>query len=145
MSPSPVRQVIDAFFEEMWNAHDLSKFERFVARDVTFRPLRGPPKDYEGYREMAREFMEAMPDLRFDIEEAVEQGSLIAMRIRLRGTHRATWRGLGPTGCGIDVAGRPWARVRDGKVVEFWASFDELGLLHQLGHVGPALLGPPTK
>lgn len=140
MSQDP-RAVIDAFFERMWNAHDLSCFGEHVSPEVVFRHARGPPRDYEHYLEMARAFIAGFPDLRFDVEEALVQDATIAMRIRIRGTHQGTWRGFEATGRRVDVIGRPWARVRDGKVVEFLASFDELGMLHQLGVVPPALLG----
>lgn len=132
---------VRAFFGEMWNAHDLDAFPRFVAPDVVFRHPRGPPTDHEGYCRMARDFISAFPDLRFDIEQALSVGDLVALRIRIRGTHEGVWRGFAPTRRRIDVVGQPWARVRDGKVVEFFALWDELGAMQQLGLVADMLVG----
>lgn len=132
--------VVRAYFEEMWNAHDLGRFDRFVAPEVRYHGPRDAPKGYAEYRRMAQAFFEGIPDLRFEIEEAVERDGLVALRIRITGTHRGPWRGVAPTGRRVDVQGRPWLRVRDGKVVEVWSLFDELGALQQVG-AAPAALG----
>ena len=132
--------VVRAFFEEMWNAHDLARFDHFVAPDVVFHGARGPVQGYDAYRRTAQGFMDGLPDLRFEIDEAVASAGLVALRIRITGTHRGTWRGLAPTGRRVDVQGRPWLRVRDGRVVEVWSLFDELGAMQQVGAV-PAGLG----
>jgi steroid delta-isomerase-like uncharacterized protein len=126
---------VRTYFEEMWNAHDLGRFDRFVAPEVRYHGPRGPPKGYEDYRRMAEGFFAGVPDLHFAIEEAVERDGLVALRIRITGTHRGAWRGVPATGRRIDVQGRPWLRVRDGKVTEVWSLFDELGAMQQVGAV----------
>ena len=131
--------VVRAFFERMWNAHDLGAFDRFVAPDVRYHGPRGPAKGYEDYRRMAQGFMEGIPDLRFEIEEAIERDGLVALRIRITGTHGGAWRGVSATGRRIDAQGRPWLRVRDGRVVEVWSLFDELGAMQQVGAVPEGL------
>jgi predicted ester cyclase len=88
---------------------------------------------YDGYRAMAAAFFAGLPDLRFEIEEAIEVDGLVALRIRITGTHLGPWKGVAPTGRAVDVQGRPWLRVRDGKVVEVWSLYDELGALRQIG------------
>jgi predicted ester cyclase len=107
---------------------------------VRYHGPRGPAKGYDDYRRMAQGFFAGIPDLHFDIEEAVERDGLVALRIRISGTHGGHWRGVAPTGRRIDVQGRPWLRVRDGKVAEVWSLFDELGAMQQVGAV-PETLG----
>lgn len=132
-------RVVRAYFDEMWNRRDLSTFDRFVAKDVRYHGPRGPPKGHDEYRAMAAAFFAGFPDLRFDVEEAVEARGLVALRIRITGTHRGDWRGAPASGRRMDVQGRPWLRVQDGKVVEVWSLFDELGAMQQLGAVPDAL------
>ena len=141
MSPGadPVA-LVRAYLDEMWNLHDLSVFDRFVAPEVRYHGPRGPAKGYDDYRRMAKAFFEGIPDLHFTVEEAVEAGGLVALRIRITGTHAGDWRGVPATGRRVDVQGRPWFRVRDGRVVEVWSLFDELGAMQQLGAV-PENLG----
>ena len=50
----------------------------------------------------------------------------------MRGTHNGTFQGIPATGRTIRLTGIDILRVADGRVVERWASSDELGLLQQL-------------
>lgn len=127
--------IVRAYFDKMWNAHDLGTFDEFVSPEVRYHPPRGPEKAYAGYREMTAAFFEGIPDLHFDIDEMVEARGLVALRIRITGTHRGVWHGVPPTGRRIDVQGRPWLRVADGRVVEVWSLFDEIGAMRQIGAI----------
>lgn len=140
------QDVLAGFIAEVWNAHDITAFPRFVSPDVRFHGPRGPPRDYEGYVAMARDFLAAFPDLRFDVERSTGDGELVSARLVITGTNSGPFRGRAATGKSVRVVGHPMCRVRDGRVVEFWQLFDELSMLHQLGHVADAtLLGvPPT-
>ena len=127
--------VLRDFLEQVWNGRDLARFGEFVAPDVRLHPPRGPAVPFEEYRRMAEAFLLAFPDLRFDVARVVADGDEAAARIRITGTQTGPWRGLPPTGRRVAVVGRPWCRVRDGKIVEFWQLFDELGMAHQAGHL----------
>lgn len=127
--------VLRAFLDEVWNAHDLSGFDAYVAREVRLHPPRGPAVGFDEYRRMAEAFLAAFPDLRFDVARVLVDGDEAAARIRISGTQSGPWRGMPPTGRRVAVAGRPWCRVRDGKIVEFWQLFDELGMAEQAGHL----------
>jgi predicted ester cyclase len=130
----PGLERVREYFDRVWNAHDLSTFDEFVSPDVLYHPPRGREKGYAGYRDMAERFMRAFSDLRFEILDAVEEDGLVALRIRIRGTHDGGEHlGVQPTGRRVDAQGRPWLRVRDGKVVEVWSLYDERGMLEQMG------------
>jgi predicted ester cyclase len=53
----------------------------------------------------------------------------------MRGTHEGEFRGIAPTGKQITVTGIGIFRFSDGKVVESWDNFDQLGMMQQLGVV----------
>lgn len=127
------------FLEDVWNAHDLERFPEFVSPNVRFHPPRGEAVAYDAYLAMARGFLAAFPDLRFDVERVAVDGPLVAAHLVISGTNDGPFRGRPATGRRVRVAGRPWARV-EGRIVEFWQAFDELGMLHQLGHVPDAAL-----
>lgn len=40
---------------------------------------------------------------------------------------------MAPTGCEISMAGITMYRIEAGKIAEAWPSYDELGVLEQLG------------
>lgn len=129
-----------AFLEDVWNRHDLAAFPKFVSSDVRFHPPRGPPRDHAGYLAMARDFLAAFPDLHFEVERVVEDGERVSARLVITGTNLGPFRGRAATGRAVRVVGQPQARVVGGQIVEFWQLFDELGMLHQLGHLDDATL-----
>lgn len=127
--------VLRAYMEHVWNAHNVDRFAEFVSEDVVFHPPRGPTKDFAAYRGMSADFIRAFPDLHFEVVHVISQGDLAAGTLVITGTNTGPFRGHAPTGKSVKVEGRPWARVRGGKVVEFWQLFDELGMMQQLGHL----------
>lgn len=127
--------VLCDFLENVWNAHDLGRFPEYVSPHVRLHPPRGEAVGFDGYRRMAEAFLLAYPDLHFDVAKVVVDGDEASARIRITGTQTGPWRGLLPSGRRVAVVGRPWCRVRDGKIVEFWQLFDELGMAAQAGHV----------
>lgn len=51
----------------------------------------------------------------------------------MKGAHQEDFMVIPATGKKIDVDGVDIARFRDGKAVEHWAYYDELGMMRQLG------------
>lgn len=146
MSGDDAAAVLRRFLEDVWNAHRLDRFAEHVHPEVRFHPPRGPSRDHAGYLEMATDFLRAFPDLHFAIERVDGSGDRASARLLIEGTNAGPFRGRPPTGRRVRVVGQPQCRVADGKVAEFWQLFDELGMLHQLGHVeDAALLGGRVK
>ena len=69
----------------------------------------------------------AVPDIRFAIEDSVERGDTIWMRVRARGTATGPFFGP-PSGRPVDLTIVDVARVVEGRIVEHW------------GVLGPQLL-----
>jgi predicted ester cyclase len=91
--------------------------------------LRGPlelRKGIDGLRT-------AFPDFHFTMEDQLAEGDLVAVRYRGQGTQRAEFLGVPATGKHIDYTGMIIVRLHEGKIAEFWAQPDQLGLLKQLG------------
>src|SRR5829696_5848325 len=63
----------------------------------------------------------AFPDLRHTIELEVVAGELVASVVTARGTHRAEFLGVPPTGKAVAFMVLGIDRVVDGKIVQHWA------------------------
>jgi predicted ester cyclase len=72
------------------------------------------------------------PDLRFTIEDAVESGDTIWVRVRGRGTATGPFFGP-PSGRPLDFTVIDVARVVDGRIVEYWGVPDRFAVLAQTG------------
>ncbi len=77
------------------------------------------------------------PDLRYTVEHVAFDGiDVTAVRLHCAGTHTGDFFGTPPTQRRAEWRETRWARWRDGKVVEHWATTDSLSMMRQLGLVG---------
>ncbi len=92
------------------------------------------PPTLEGLKMFIRALRQGLPDLQCPVEEVVAEGDRVAGRFSLQGTHHGTLFGIPATGKRVDVGVMVIARFdAAGKWAEDWASWDQLGLLQQLG------------
>jgi predicted ester cyclase len=80
-------------------------------------------------------FSTAFSEIHYTVEDQVAEGDKVATRVTLRATHSGDFQGLPPTGKQIAVSGLTLERIRDGKIVERRVSFDQMGMMQQLGLV----------
>jgi hypothetical protein len=92
------------------------------------------PPTREGLKMFVRALREGLPDLNCPVEDMIAEGDRVAGRFSLKGTHNGTLLGIPATGKKVDVGVMVIARFDDaGKWIEDWASWDQLGLLQQIG------------
>ena len=121
------------YIEEVFNRGNLDVadeiFDRYVSHQPDGSTLERGPEDVKRIR--AAHF-EAFPDERVSIEEQIAEGDKVVSRMTVRGTHQRGFRGMAPTGKEVEIKGISIFRFsEEGKVVESWESFDELGLMRQ--------------
>ena len=70
----------------------------------------------------------AFPDVRITVHDVIAAEDKVVLRWHSEGTHRGELAGLAPTGARGSVSGISIDRWKDGKVVESWSQWDNLGL-----------------
>ena len=93
--------------------------------------VRGP----EEFKKFHHSIRSAFPDIHISIEETVSEGDLVVGYCKLKATHTGAGFGMESTGKPVAFEGMLMFRVRDGKVVEAWNSFDFLKMFQQMGVV----------
>lgn len=108
-------------------------FDRYRAHQADGSALERGPEDVKRFMS---EFREAFPDIHSSVEDQIAEDDKVVTRWRMRGTHRGEFRGIAPTGNGVDITGIGIFRFStSGRVVESWDNFDQLGMMRQLGVV----------
>ena len=79
-----------------------------------------------------RDVHTAVPDIAFTIEDEVEDGDTIWVRVRAQGTATGPFFGP-PSGRPLDFTVVDVARVVDGRIVEHWGVPDRFAMLAQSG------------
>ena len=72
-------------------------------------------------------------DLHIEIEACFSDGDLVCTRWTSSGTNDGELMGMAPTGKHTTSSGITIDKIKDGKVVESWNQWDNLGLMQQLG------------
>jgi predicted ester cyclase len=83
-------------------------------------------------KDAIRDVHGTIPDIAFTIEDAVESGETIWVRVRGRGTATGPFFGP-PSGRPVDFTVVDIARVVDGRIVEHWGVPDRFAVLAQTG------------
>ena len=142
MSPEENKALIRSYLRAIdenqtsdWSILDAYIAPAFVAHNP---PAPGASLDREGMKQAAEFFRVATPG-RHEIRLQVAEGDLVVSHIVGRGVHAGELLGIPATHKEVETEGIAIHRVRDGKIVEYWAVSDVARVLQQVG----ALPGPP--
>lgn len=91
--------------------------------------VKGP----QGVKDGIEPYFKAFPDLKIFIEREIGEGDLVVQHVRAIGTNTGELNGMPATHKKTNVTGVMTTKFSNGKVVETWALFDQLGLMQQLG------------
>lgn len=118
---------------EAWNRQELATFAELYTPDAVIGGLGPGSLGVEGMLGVYQAFFAGFPDLRLAVEETVEEGERMAVRITVIGTHAGMFQGIPPSGRPVEVQGISILHFSEGRTVERWNQLDQLGMLQQLG------------
>jgi len=119
-------------FEEVFTQGKFEAVDELYAPDFVNHGLHRDVGLQED-REATRGWRTAFPNLEMKAEKLIAEGDLVSVLWIAHGTNTGTGKGLSATGKSIEVSGITIWRIVDGRIKEEWSSFDELGILRQLG------------
>lgn len=119
-------------YVETWNRGDLQSLCGYWSPEMRHY-TRTQAHNYAKTKEIVGSFMQAFPDLQFQIQDIVAEDDKVVTRMTARATNTGSYLGLPPTGREINCTVMGIARVNDGKIVEHWGVTDELAMMSQLG------------
>jgi predicted ester cyclase len=127
--------VMRRIFEEGFATGDATVVDELCAPDLVehqFGMAGVGAEAIEHVKQAIREVHRATPDISFTIEDSVEHGDTIWVRVRARGTATGPFFGP-PSGRPIDITVVDICRIVDGRIVEHWGVPDRFALLAQTG------------
>jgi steroid delta-isomerase-like uncharacterized protein len=115
---------------------DLDAFDLLLAPDVVVHaPMGLSTEGPDAEKEVWRDGLRAMPDIRHEIKDVVIDGEMIAARAVVTGTLQGDFAGMKANGRSFRVDQGLFARVRNDKIVEAWEIVDTASMLRQLGAI----------
>ena len=140
--PGDLSEASRRLLEQTFNEGNFELVDQLVASDAInhdpatpaeMRSLRGP----DLFKRTVNMYRAAFPDVRMTVDDVIAADDKVVLRWHSEGTHRGELAGLAPTGVRGSVTGISIDRWKDGKVVESWAEWDNLGLARQIGAAPP--------
>jgi steroid delta-isomerase-like uncharacterized protein len=111
---------------------DLGAIDRFLASSFMRHTSEG---DYsrEQWRDALADLYAGFPDLETTIEDILAEGDKVAYRWLSVGTHLGAYMGVPATRKRVTARGITISRLDEGRVIEDWASWNKVSVLHDLG------------
>ena len=123
---------------EAINQKNLDGLDEVVASDMTDHDAGpGQAPGLEGVKQLFSSVHTAFPDFQMNVEDMIAEGEKVVARVSWSGTHQGEFMGIAPTGNRVEVSGIDILRITEGKIVEHWGNFDDLGMMQQLGVMEP--------
>ena len=127
-------QVVRQACQVVWTDGDMSRVAEFYAENFTADyPRTDWGNGVEGVVALAESIRGAFPDYREHIDELIDAGDNIVVRLTIRGTHTGLMGDIPATGREVTFNDVTICRVQDGKIVEQRGLSDHYALFQQLG------------
>jgi steroid delta-isomerase-like uncharacterized protein len=119
---------------EALNRGDLALVEELTHSDFfNHEAVASRANGVAGMRETARNLRESFAGFRLEPLDVIAEADRVVVRARASGRHIGEFAGMQPTGREFSVQHIHIWRLADGKLVEHWASRDDIGAMRQLG------------
>ena len=126
--------IVRRFIAEVLNGDNLPALDELVAADYVDHaiPPQMPP-NRESMRQLLVMLRSVFPDIHYATEDVIAADDKVVVRFTRCGTQRGEFMAIAPSGHVVQWTGVDIFRIEDGKIVEHWNNFDQLGMLQQLG------------
>lgn len=116
------------------DSKEFDKLREFLTDDfILFVPSFPEPLNQDVLVRASKAHYVAFPNWTHTIEEIIAEKNKVGVRLMQNGSHEAEYKGILPTGKKVTNPGMHFMTFEDGKVREWWAIEDDLGLKQQLG------------
>jgi steroid delta-isomerase-like uncharacterized protein len=132
------KAVLRRWFDEVWNQGREETIDELFRTDCIAHGLGESEIDVHGpeeFKAFHRTLRGAIPDVKIRIEDVVAEGDKVVGRLVLEGTHTGDTLGVPASGQSVRVEGLVLVRFEAGRIIEGWNSWDQLGLLRQIGAI----------
>lgn len=131
--PRDVKEVVEQFWESIWNNADVETAAGFLAKDVVFHLFGESDSGVDAWKQSTQPYFTALPDFRATVDFTIAEDEMMTVKWTGSGTHQGELRGAAPTGRRVEITGVAIFRVEDQQIAEIWSQPDRLGLMQQLG------------
>jgi steroid delta-isomerase-like uncharacterized protein len=129
------KRVARRLADEVFSRGDMRAFDEIIADGYVNHnmPVPNVPGTKAGFREIVVATRKAFPDVHVDVKDVVAEGNFVVFRDTVSATSRGDFFGVPANGKRLTWTEIHFLRIANGRIVEHWTNFDQLGILRQLG------------
>jgi predicted ester cyclase len=139
------KELARRYFEDIFNRRNFDVCDEILAEDYLEHAIApfgkvepGQVNGPQALRQTAQWLLAQFPDMRMTIEALVAEGDTVAVRVFSQGTNLGKLNGaMPPTRRSFAARQSHWFRIADNKLVEHWATREDLPVMMQLGVIPP--------
>jgi predicted ester cyclase len=130
---SAQKEVVRAFYKDMWDHADKSLIPKIFHQGFTFRGSLGPELiGYDQFAGYVDRVTSALGEYTTDILTMIEEGNRVGGKMRFHGYHRKELFGVAPSGRHVWWIGMPIFTFEGSKVRDLYVLGDIYGLIARL-------------
>jgi steroid delta-isomerase-like uncharacterized protein len=126
------KTLVRQFIERVFERGELPAVDELVADDFVPHTYAGT-NDREGLKRAMERVAQGLSDAEFTIDDLIAEADQVVARLTASATQVGEFMGMPPSGKRYTIEEIHIFRLRDGKIVEHWHQFDQLGMMRQLG------------
>ncbi len=139
-TPAPAadanKALVRRYYEQVLNAGNLNVLDELLAPNYKrYLTANAAPLDAAAQKKRLAGMRAVFPDLNITLDDLIAEGDRVTARMTIRGTQKAAFMGIPPTGKQVTVSAVEVIRIENGKLVEHWGGADNMDLAQQLGGV----------
>ena len=128
-----IKEIAQEYANQVWNSKEIDAVDRFVHQDAVIHSLLGDYHGTKAMKEVVQAWLKGFPDLTVHNDIIISENDLVSIQWRAQGTHKGEFKGKKPTGKSVAYSGMTVYRIKDSKIIEYWAYLDMQHLLSQIG------------
>ncbi len=130
---SSLKEIAEGYANKIWNEKDINAIDKLVHQDVVIHSLLGDFYGTKAMKEVVQAWLKGFPDLIVENDLVISENDIVSIQWRAQGTHQGEFKGRQQTGKPVSYSGVTVYRIKNGKIIEYWAYLDMQHLLNQIG------------
>lgn len=126
------KEIAEKYANKVWNDKEVSAIDRFVHKDILIHSLLGDFRGTQAMKEVVKAWLKGFPDLSVKNELIISENDLVSIQWSAKGIHKGEFKGKKPTEKPVSYSGVTVYRIKNGKIIEYWAYLDMQHLLSQI-------------
>jgi steroid delta-isomerase-like uncharacterized protein len=127
-----IKRIAVEYAEGIWNQKNLEFIPKFLDKEIIIHSLHGDFRGQKAMQEVVEAWLHGFPDLEVENERVISEDDTVMIQWKAKGTHLGEFKGNSASGKKIMYGGVTIYRLKNAKIIEYWAYVDLQHLMNQI-------------